>query len=104
MQQEIIEGNKLIAEFMGHGGGISDEWNNKAAPYNLEWFWLMNAVEKIKDIDNEANIEDAALLDMFKKEHEGTGDNIFETSIFCHLEEVYNRVIVFIKWYNTQSK
>ena len=64
----------------------------------------MPVVEKINEIDNQAADEDFTLLEKFKSEHDGIGDSIFQTSIFCHLKEVYNRVIVFINWYNQQSK
>lgn len=62
-EQEIIEGNKLIAEFMG-GKYIQeyDEWNfhltdfgykigngeEKALKFNSSWDWLMPVVEKIE--------------------------------------------------------
>lgn len=63
-EQEIIEGNKLIAEFMGakiEQGG-NDEWYAMDIPlpdgtltgihlkdlkYNSSWEWLMKVVEKI---------------------------------------------------------
>ena len=120
-QEQIIAGNKLIAEFMGLtpnksdggktyaiGGVIEIEGEDYASSwempkYHTSYDWLMPVVEKIKDIDNQAGITDMALLNIFKKEHEGEGDNIFETSIFCPIGEVYNRVIVFINWYNKQK-
>lgn len=106
-QEQIIAGNKLIAEFMkvkfsetDFTDDVTFGGNADAVRYHRDWSWLMPVVEKIKDIDNQAGITDMALLNIFKKEHEGEGDNIFETSIFCPIGEVYNRVIVFINWFN----
>ena len=57
-QQEIIAGNKLIAEFMGiklHGGGTSVfDWVEPSPldadklAYHSSWDWLMPVVEKIE--------------------------------------------------------
>jgi hypothetical protein len=124
-QEQIIEGNQLIAEFMGAeyqrdwSNGVyktplpnysfavaptkhaSYNWSPEGLEYNLLWEWLMPVVEDIKDIDNQADIEMAKLLDIFKNNEENC--NIFHTSIFCHLEEVWNRVVVFIQWYNKNT-
>ena len=71
MSKEIIEGNKLIAEFMGaiwrkddyglFGYSYSDVgkaptehsgywWDVKALQYHTSWDWLMPVVEKISNI------------------------------------------------------
>jgi hypothetical protein len=106
---EILNGNKMIAEFMEEivlpiekndlYPVIKGEFGLKQTRYHCEWNWLMPAVEKIKDIDNEADIEMAKMLEFFKDDEEC---NIFHTSIFCHLKEVWNRTVVFIKWYNAK--
>jgi hypothetical protein len=114
-QNEILKGNQLIAEFMG--GKIAyfsvtnlPHYRNlpygrtitfSELKYHSSWYWLMPAVEKIKDIDNEADIEMAKMLEFFKDDEEC---NIFHTSIFCHLKEVWNRTVVFIKWYNAKCQ
>jgi len=71
--EEILEGNKLIAEFMGYGyyphmeGETLPGWRKeKAHPkvsgtylgrvhkdlaYHRSWEWLMTAVEKIENLD-----------------------------------------------------
>jgi len=70
--EEIIEGNKLIAEFMGcygdthYVGGeevyrygfknthITERWHenyfDNRTPYHSSWDWLMTAVEKAKEL------------------------------------------------------
>jgi hypothetical protein len=94
---EILEGNKLIAKFMGTLYHQDEKITATIVKYHSSWDWLMPVVEKIKDIDNQADIETAKILEFFKDDEDV---NIFHTSIFCHLQEVYNRVVVFIKWYN----
>lgn len=83
---EMREKNKLIFYFM-------DNVLDLNGGYHSSWSTLMPVVEKIKDIDNQADIEFAVLRDQANLE-------IFHTSIFCPLDAVYERVIEFIKWYN----
>ena len=105
---EIIEGNKLIAEFMGYEPRIqswrgmkdnttykiNERWfPNWTLQYHTSWDWLMPVVEKICEIDNQADVEFALLRNSANLE-------IFKTSILCHIDGVYERVIQFIKWYN----
>jgi hypothetical protein len=60
MTTEIIEGNKLIAEFMGERvikepyfdnklPVISGEDGYKQTKYHTSWDWLMPVIEKIKN-------------------------------------------------------
>ncbi len=111
MTKEIEEGNKLIAEFMGadaefnklYRSTIYYEHNGEYIRYidnllfHTSWDWLMTVVGKIGDIDNMADVGFAAKL-------EKANLQIFETSILCHKQAVYERVIEFIKWYNEQHK
>jgi hypothetical protein len=118
--KQIEKGNKLILLFMGGIIGSSTEYPTgeiivhsihlgdkqindfiNETKYHKSWDWIMPAVEKIKDIDNEADIEMAKMLEFFKDDEEC---NIFHTSIFCHLKEVWNRTVVFIKWYNAKCQ
>lgn len=70
-EKEILEGNKLIAEFMGHKVGVTqdeyDDLNDKGIenavylfhednlPYHKEWDWLMPVIEKILDTCSETD-------------------------------------------------
>lgn len=61
--------------------------------YHSSWSSLMEVVEKISDIDNEADEE---LFDLLKQ----SNLQILNTSILCHKEGVYERVVEFVEWYN----
>jgi hypothetical protein len=116
MSNEEEENNKLIGEFDGwkfmkmidadlpfwqkfKDGKVVHEGVFRNPDY-MKWGTIMPVVQKIGDMDNQADIEFAAELKIFKDEHEGEGNNIFETSIFCHIGAVHSRVAEFAKWYN----
>lgn len=114
-QEQIIEGNKTIAEFMGTKEDEtryfheSSEYFFEACEleYHFSWDWLMPVVEKIEDIENES------------------GGNSFQVAIYEDEVKIYDRrttpwsevvnipangegkkanaykaVVEFIKWYN----
>jgi len=110
-QEEILEGNKLIAEFDGvvwkdaslvnyprpnkqwsikfpNGKQFSEYGNiddilSKYCKYHSSWDWLMPVVEKII-----YNYDESKSLDIMR-----------ELS-YAKIESVYQSVIEFIKWYN----
>lgn len=116
-EKEIIDGNKLIAEFMdckinnevcfdrieiplAHGVaarvgrkeyGLYEVNGNSHNPFQLKyhssWDWLMPVVEKIGKM-NEPFIHKLP---------------VSKLSIFTPIEEVFHKVVDFIKWYNQQS-
>lgn len=113
-----LENNKLIAEFMGATiqepydsleglSGLMFYYPKDSSPalyrnlplsaikYDSDWRWLMSVVEKISDIDNQADIELAAEFDRVTPQLIRGG-----TSILCDKAGVYRRVVEFIKIYN----
>lgn len=99
--QEIIEGNRLIVEFMqteddreSSGAGFYclrgyALYKPEELRYHASWDWLMPVVEKITPIAKEIGQQawrdtQWALID-------------------ANIEHVYVRVIQFIKYYNTQQ-
>lgn len=90
-----MEENKLIAEFMGLIESSIDKkyWTEKTKEgigkgelvelkYHKSWDWLMPVVEKIEQV------------------HEGVPQELIKLSLFSTIDEVYNAIIEFIKWYN----
>ena len=117
MTKKQIEGNRIIAEFMGltpesttdnryHNTPNrfykydTDHWkvSNTCRPetmqYHISWDWLMMAVIKIEE-NLEYNVE---------INHNNCTITHFET-VFgqTKIEAVYNAVIEFIKWFNENN-
>ena len=80
-EQEIIEGNKLIAEFIGYkfngnivisapldkngfdNYDILTGYNISQAAYNSSWNWLMSVVEKIDNLNiSNLNLEESSCV------------------------------------------
>jgi len=124
-KKEILEGNKLIAEFMGYTKeqytveGSSKEydvWTNnlicKGCYYDLfdlkyhsSWDWLMPVVEKIQyDLGHFVTIERNSTLI-----HESKFDSKIINPPFGYGEQesfiqiTYKAVVEFIKWYNKET-
>jgi hypothetical protein len=103
-QEEIIEGNKLIAEFMGKKTTKIEYEKNESVVcpvplyYDSSWDWLIPVVEKI---------ELGARVDIYGKackisQSQWTVDiaHINEKKIIA----VWECVVDFIQWYNKQVK
>jgi len=127
-EQEILDNNKLIADFMSvpctqgndpkvwrdlpcpFYGGAGSTWNYNSIPkllpqikYHSSWDWLMPVVININLLEDwrfDVNIKtmDCDITD------EHTNKIIVECSCeyeCCELiNSVYNAVVKFIKWYN----
>lgn len=121
--EEILTGNKLIAEFMGCYGDtiyagnepvyrygfkdthITDRWNENSfterTPYHSSWDWLMPAIEKIEMLGHKCYTDtDDCLIDMNKN----TVTIINSCKDNGKIIAVYKSVIQFIQWYNQQPK
>lgn len=112
MKKEIIEGNKLIATFMNHGGGEQDIHKNPVAEYHTSWSWLMPVVEKIEHCDDAKNSRNYSFhVCIFDKDchiFEYMNDTD-EPPLFCEegetkIEATWRAVVAFIGFYNTQNK
>ena len=98
---EIIEGNKLIAEFVnlkecsrckGCGQYLMGVtyYTPEQMEYHESWDWLMPVVQKIFKI----GIPDDSFLHI----------RIEYALRFADIDLVYPHVLGFIKWYNNQNK
>ena len=96
------ETNKLIAEFMGLQleqdqerlfiSGLGTKLINET--FNKDWNWLMGVVEKIyqTDLYYDKYIDfNSSMIDSGK------------IKLSTNIQNVYNQVVEFIKWYNEQQ-
>ena len=107
MNNKIIEGNKLIAEFdmlsMVEGGFYPIAGKLRIAEqleYHSSWDWLMPVIEKINHIDKNANVTLRRDILHFQRNN----NCIFDMTIFETKERVWYAVVDFIKWYNAIDK
>ena len=104
--EELIENNKLIAEFMGYTPNEYGVYQTPHGKYHLDhfsfhssWDWLMDVVEKIESLGYEFFIVE----DRVKIAH--NTDHSTETIIDFTLggskrDATYNAVVKFINEYN----
>lgn len=105
--KETIEGNKLIAEFMGWEYNSTGFWEetifdfHKELKFHSSWDWLMPVVEKIWMI-----IENRESLFYFNTEFDTEKEHTVYSSRYTgnNKEDCWLAVIEFIKWYNKQGK
>jgi hypothetical protein len=108
-KKEILEGNKLIAEFMGVDTIVKDGFDVNGKSYlNYESSWkaLMPVVEKIEQ-DTPYNFRIQHLeCEVFSIVSDGFishKNTLTETNGFTKTEAVYDAVIYFIKWHNENN-
>ena len=112
-KEKILEGNKLIAEFLGYAyipytGGHSGRpcgWiiknyklvdrkvpklflgkTTKDLLYHKSWDWLKPVIDKISDLTDEGKY----LVTL----------SIFNFTIFANITDTWYAVVEFIEWYN----
>lgn len=112
-----IEGNKLIAEFMGipkcdrHTDGECGHYKfgsgiylwPQEMQYHTSWDWIMPVVEKIEGMDYCITIEKGGGQTQYCKIIQSK--RLFADA-FSHnakIEAVYSAVLQFIQWYTTHS-
>lgn len=99
--QEIIEGNKLIAEFMGMGEKFlpMDYEHENGVRYHSSWDWLMPVVEKIEKENPKAGIQiDGKKCSVFLPKY-----LVMDFSGDTKLEATWNAVIYFIRKIQSKS-
>ena len=122
--KNIVENNKLIAEFLVNNEGglvkleenifstidefeIPDDYLTiKDLKYHKDWNWLMRVVEKIENLQDENNcaIYNVQTEQCFVEiiiNH--TSETIVEVDSNSKIQAVYRACIEFIKWYNKQK-
>lgn len=112
MDNETLEGNKLIAEFMGWNK-MPETYNNEKGEvvsygrsqdlytlslinyknanefeYHSSWDWLMPVIKKIENINHDS----AVILEEQVK--------VLLLPIYSEINKVWCAVVEFIKWYN----
>lgn len=119
--KEILEGNKLIAEFMGMKESVikrgSLVWNEKnilidknELKYHSSWDWLMPVVERIESLDKLGGV-----VRIIQGQCKITSRMLGDSSVYADksnymlmgvkgkLLSTYEAVVEFIKWYNQQK-
>lgn len=112
-QEQIIEGNKLIANFMHSKGEVQAYcwyegnpststyimYTEHSAKFHKSWDWLMPVVKKIEDMRFTFCItKDASFI---RREHDYWETTTTKTG--SKIEIVWELVVEFIKWRNQQK-
>ena len=123
--EEIIEGNKLIAEFMGGKFRKSKDKNTldkyfdlkdkgyfyyeNEICYHASWDWIMPVLEKIEQIGCIVEISYSLVcmcrICVIGQKHENTFNIINDNNGGLEpIIAIYKSVVEFIKWYNQNTK
>jgi hypothetical protein len=117
--KEIVDGNKLIAEFLGIQPVYADEYEMyqviqaikdgedekhfftpQEMLFDSDWSWIMEVVDEIDHLG--ANVTMTRMLCDIKYQDPLNAENVFKIRIACgvKINAVYGAVVEFIKWYN----
>lgn len=118
--KEVVEGNKLIAEFCGHklfagqvkfsypvDGGLKG-CNQSSMKYHTSWDWLMPVVEKIESIGFETLIKSGwneskeKLMNEVEIRNNQNGLVAWACEI-SKIESTHQAIVQFIQWYNNSK-
>jgi hypothetical protein len=98
MSEEILQGNQLIAEFMGQT--FAHAYYLK---YHKDWNELMPVVEKIESLGYDVTIDGKRCYITYGDYGTKTYEHIADEECQSKLEAVYNAVIQFIHYYNSNK-
>ena len=128
-QEETIENNKLIAEFMGgefanHNCQPTAYWEfwkdeppsnapyifNRHLKYHTSWDWLMPVVEKVTSLTKEKRyippgkyLEYKEQRDKYDEQWEKLFDYQAYNFFSGEIKSIYQAIVEFIKWYNSNK-
>lgn len=117
-QGKIIEGNILIAEFMGEQVMCSYEsfgktynslvsienikdWSRAFMKYNSSWDWLMKVVEKIESLGYSVFIQNEGCW--MRAARAGMKLPYFSNIKESKIESTFLTIVEFIEWYNKRK-
>lgn len=109
--KDEIEGNKVLAEFMGgkvvnrifhceestktHNERFLDRYNISHARYNSSWDWLMPVINKIFSMDEYVDYKNQ------------TSSILGQGGIYInpkYIENTWEQVVEFVEWYNENNR
>jgi hypothetical protein len=124
-QEEVIAGNKLIAEFMGvkigedkysWRPGVQQPLEEQHLAYHSSWGWIMPVVEKISRIEFERRFDEDLGKWIIWTYYPVTFGMLSEDGkpmvrFYCSslhfgdtlIEAAWLAIVDFIKWYNSQT-
>lgn len=110
--EQIIEGNKLIAKFMKLDGAYTDKGYLTVCRYHTSWDWLMPVVENIESMTvGEKTIRiiihrRQVSVNIYLFGGMSVPDNKLSFTVNADSKKAatYEAVIKFITWYNQQPK
>lgn len=112
MKTEVMEQNKLIAEFDGlqkfrgdwiHSGGF---YSDRQLKYHTSWAWLMPVVEKIENKTDFIVIisgDCCQIESCYGENSEKFNPFLIDEPAASKIQATYQAVVQFIKWFNSNA-